>query len=190
MKEAMFRLCRARTLLQWLRIYRLYRQAFPDNERKPFGIILSMHRRGKTDVWYCETGGRFAGLATTINEEKLILLDYLAVAPEQRGQGVGTRMMHALMENYGGRGMFVEIESPFEDVPDREARLRRKRFYMRCGMQPAGVMADVFGVKMELLCRNCSVDFPRYHGFYRDNYSAWAADHILPAPYPEKECHI
>lgn len=170
---------------QWLRVYLLYRAAFPRSERKPFGMILKMYRKGKTDVWCARDERGFAGFAATINDEALVLLDYLAVSKGKRGRGCGTAMLRALKDGYPGRGLFVEIESPFEDAPNREERMRRRQFYISCGMQPARVMAQVFGVKMELLCCNCSVDFARYHAFYRDNYSPWAADHILSAEHPE-----
>ena len=170
--------------LQWLRIRRLYRKSFPRNERKPFRIILSMRRRGKTDVWCCMQDGRFAGFATTINGEDLILLDYLAVEAGLRGRGVGSRILHHLKEHYRGKGVFVEIESACEASPDQPERIRRKRFYTNNGMQPARVMASVFGVHMELLCWNCCVDFSRYHAFYRDHYNPWAADHITEMEYP------
>lgn len=171
--------------VQWLQIYKLYRSAFPRCERKPFSMIVSMWRKGKTDVWYCCRGGRFAGFATTINEESLILLDYLAVRSDMQDRGIGSQILDALKKAYAGKGLFVEIESPFEDGPDAQQRRRRKHFYEANGMQPMGVMAEVFGVKMELLCWNCQVDFRRYHNFYRENYSAWAADHILEAEYPK-----
>ena len=50
------------TVLQWLRIYRLYQSAFPNNEKKPFSMIRSMYKKGKSDVWYFEENGIFAGL--------------------------------------------------------------------------------------------------------------------------------
>lgn len=169
---------------QWLRVYLLYRAAFPRCERKPFRMIWSMHRRGKTDVWYCTDERGFAGFAATINADKLILLDYLAVPKRRQNRGNGTRILQALKAHYPDKGIFVEIESPYEDVPDRAARLRRKRFYIACGLTPSRVMASVFEVKMELLCWNCSVDFDGYHAFYRDHYSPWAAQHILREEYP------
>lgn len=185
MKSKGFYAGKAASLLQWLRIYWLYRRSFPRSERKPFGIILSMRRRGRTDVWYFAQDGRFAGFAATINDADLILLDYLAVPRALRGRGVGGRALEMLRSSYPGKGLFVEIESEFEPSPNREERVRRKRFYERCGMRPSRVMADVFGVRMELLCRDCRVDFARYHAFYRDNYSAWAAEHIIEAEYPD-----
>ena len=170
--------------MQWLQIHRLYRRAFPPAERKPFSIIVSMWRKGNADVWYLTRSGRFAGFATTINSADLILLDYLAIVPTQRGQGAGSQALRALRERYAGKGIFVEIESIYENAPDQESRLRRRRFYLRSGFAPLGVLATVFGVKMELLGANCAMDFARYHAFYRDYYSPQAAENVAEAFFP------
>jgi hypothetical protein len=90
-----------------------------------------------------------------------------------------------LQDIYAGQGFFVEIESPFEDVPDKQDRLRRRAFYRRCGLEPLAVMAVVFGVKMELLGRDCALDFDGYQTFYRENYSDYAAQHLEKAHHPE-----
>lgn len=165
---------------QWRKLYRLYRSAFPAAERKPFWIIMKMFRKGKTDVWCIERDGKFVGLAATINGEELILLDYFAVDPACRGAGIGSAALGKLLEIYAGKGLFVEIESTGGTAPNREERERRKRFYLRCGLQRLNVTATVFGVRMELLGRGCQMDFERYRAFYRDNYSGWAAERILP----------
>lgn len=175
----------ARSLLDWLRIRLLYRRAFPRYERKPFGMILRMRRQGRTDVWVLENGNRFAGLATTINGDGLILIDYLAVSPSLRGQGTGGSALEALCRAYPGCGLFVEIESPFEEGPDQSLRMRRRAFYERCGFLPARTMASVFGVPMELMCCRCTVSYEEYHRFYCTHYSQWAGSHILPLPHPE-----
>lgn len=187
MKKEGFSASRVSSPAEWLQVYWLYRFAFPRCERKPFSMIVSMRRKGKTDVWCCRWNGRFAGFATTINEESLILLDYLAVKQKMQSRGIGSQILDALKSAYAGKGLFVEIESPYEDVPDVQQRRRRRHFYEANGMQPVGVMAKVFDVKMELLCWNCRMDFARYHNFYRDNYSAWAADHIIEAQYPREK---
>jgi hypothetical protein len=46
-------------------------------------------------------------------------------------------------------------------------------------------MAVVFGVKMELLGRDCALDFDGYQAFYRENYSDYAAQHLEKAYHPE-----
>ncbi|MBO4939311.1 MAG: GNAT family N-acetyltransferase [Oscillospiraceae bacterium] len=165
-------------LLQWMRVYCLYHEAFPAAERKPFGIIVRMHREGRSDVWCVEKSGRFSGFASTINGDKLILLDYFAVERNCRGKGIGSAALAQLQRVYGDKGLFVEIESTREAGPDQTRREKRKRFYQACGMEELHVEADVFGVKMELLGSRCVLDFEGYRVFYRDHYGAWAAKNI------------
>ena len=148
-------------------------------------MLLRMRRKGKMDIWYCKNGKDFIGLAITLNGENLILLDYFAVVPGQRSGGFGSALLHKLKELYPGKGLFVEIESVYEDVDNLEERQRRKQFYLKNGMRQMNVMASVFEVKMELLCSDCEVDFAGYHQFYYDNFNAWAASHITEAEHPE-----
>lgn len=162
----------------WLRIFCLYRKAFPASERKPFGIIRKMYRQRRTDVWCILQDGMFAGFTATVNGNGLILLDYLAVSANRRGGGIGSAALVQLLDRYAGKGVFVEIESCREDTPDRQLRERRKKFYLSAGMKERNVFADVFGVKMELLGCRCTLDFQGYRNFYRDYYSPWAAEHI------------
>lgn len=184
MRDVTFRINGDIRLLDWLRIHRLYAKSFPRSERKPFGRIVSMMRAGKSDVWCFEKNGRFAGFASTIKDVELILIDYLAVVPKLRSCGVGSAML-AAMKQCAEKPLFVEIESMYEPGAGQQERIRRKQFYLRNGFEPMNVMADVFGVKMELLCWKGMLDFERYHAFYRDNYSQWAADHIQKAEHPE-----
>lgn len=177
---------RIRSMADWLRVRRLYGQAFPPGEKKPFGVIIRMHRRGKTDVWCFRHNGRFAGFASTINGEGLIMIDYLAVPEDMRGRGIGARAMAAICDAYADKGVFVEIESPFEPGGDQPERIRRKAFYERCGFTPSHTTADVFGVRYELMGCRCRVDYDAYHAFYAEQYSPWAAEHMTPTPYPDE----
>lgn len=164
----------------WLRIYRLYRTAFPRAERKPFSMIRHMTKQGKTDTWCLAKGGEFVGLGITINGPDVILLDYFAVVKNRRGGGIGTAALGVLMEQYRDKGFFLEIESTYEDAPNLAQRQKRKRFYLAAGLEELGVQAELFGVNMELLGVRCSLDYTSYRNFYRDNYNAWAAEHVLP----------
>ena len=164
----------------WLRLYRLYLAAFPAAERKPWQMIRKMHRLGKTDIWCVMQERKFCGLAITINSPEVILLDYFAIAKNCRGQGIGTNALKAFVEKYAGKGFFLEIESTLEDSRDKEVRLRRKKFYISCGLTEMHTLATLFGVKMELLGVGCHLDYDAYKAFYRDNYNSWTAEHITP----------
>lgn len=166
---------------QWLRLYCLYQAAFPASEKKPFSMIRSMNKKGRSDVWYCEEDDKFAGLVITINGPDMILLDYLAVAKNCRGQGMGSKILKKMREQYAGKGVFLEIEIVDEKADNFEERKRRKQFYLSNGMTEMNVFVKLFGVDMELLGFDCSLTFEEYHDFYRDNYNEWAAEHVKRA---------
>ncbi len=171
----------------WRKMYSLYRKAFPRTERKPFSIIRKMYESGKADVWYCIKENEFIGFATTINSEETVLIDYFAVGSKHRGQGFGSKMLQMIFGKYKGKAVFVEIESEYEQCRDSDKRKKRKSFYIKNGMKQMDVMADVFGVRMELLGVNCKMSFDEYKAFYRDNYSKWASEHIIEAKHPNEE---
>lgn len=166
---------------QWADVYRLYRTAFPASEKKPFSMILKMYRKGASHVWRFTREGKFAGLIITINGMEHVLLDYLAVDEKQRGTGIGTEILQLMRQEYAGKGVFLEIESVYEDCENKQQRLRRKHFYEKCGMKSMEVFVWLFGVKMELMGFDCRLTYEQYHAFYRDNYNQWAADHIQEA---------
>lgn len=170
-----------RGILQWAEIYRLYQKAFPASEKKPFAVIRKMHKKGVTDIWRFTRDGKFAGLIITINGSSHILLDYLAVDESQRGTGIGSEILQLMRSHYAGKGVFLEIESVYEDCGNKEERIRRKHFYEKAGMQSMEVFVWLFGVKMELMGFGCALTYAQYHAFYRDNYGQWAADHIREA---------
>ena len=170
-----------RGLRQWADIYKLYQKAFPASEKKPFWLIVKMHRKGTSHVWRFTRNGKFAGLIITINGKENILLDYLAVEESQRGTGIGTEILQRMRSHYAGKGVFLEIESVYEDCDNKTQRIRRKHFYEKCGMTSMEVFVWLFGVKMELMGFDCCLSYEDYHSFYRDNYNQWAADHIQQA---------
>lgn len=170
-----------RGLRQWADIYKLYQKAFPKSEKKPFWMILKMHRKGASDVWRFTRNGKFAGLIITINGDKNVLLDYLAVDRNRRGTGIGTEILQLMRDHYAGKGVFLEIESVYEDCDNRDQRIRRKHFYEKSGMTSMDVFVWLFGVKMELMGFDCRLSYEEYHAFYRDHYNQWAADHIQKA---------
>jgi len=168
----------------WFQIYRLYISAFPAAERKPFPIIIKMYRKGKADIWCIRKNNAFAGIATTINGDSIVLLDYLAVDEKHRNSGVGSAALNEFIDKYKDKGVFLEIESPYDETADREERLRRKSFYLNNGLKPFNVMVRLFGVKMELLGINCWLDYNEYKRFYCENYTPLAEKYISPEKHP------
>ena len=171
---------RPKNFIEMIKIRMLYRSAFPKEERKPFSMILKMQKAGKTDLWYFTENGRFLGFAATINSPDKVLIDYFTVNEGCRGQGNGTRMLKALIAHYSPKGVFLEIEIPYESSANYAERVRRKAFYLRAGLTEIGTRVELFGVDMELLGVGVSMTYDEYKSFYLDNYSRFAYDNIKP----------
>lgn len=172
----------AHGFLQWAKIRRLYKKAFPRSERKPISIIKSMQKSRKSDVWFFEKNGKFVGFAATINGDDIILLDYLAVDAACRGMGIGSEILKTLRRQYAGKGVFAEIERVPDHADAHDDRRKRKQFYIANGMNELNVYAKVFGVEMELVGWECRLDFNAYQSFYRNYYGEFAAKNLVEMP--------
>ncbi len=174
-----------RSPFEWWKLKRLYIEAFPRYERKPFKLIRTMNRKGKADIWVIEKDGQFSGLAITMNDRDLILLDYFAISAKKRGSGLGAEALKKLQKFYKGRKLFLEIESVYTDADNLEERLRRKNFYLKNGMKEMKVMAHVWSTDMELLGYDCEVTFDDYYSMYERSFGNWVAKNLKKMEYPE-----
>lgn len=163
------------TETEWSMVETLYLAAFPENERKPFPMIREKYCQRVTDVWMIEENGEFSGLAITMNDEDLVLLDYFAICEEKRGQGLGGKSLRVLQEKYRGKRFFLEVESLKVPADNMEERCRRKQFYFNNGMKELGVYAKLFGVEFELLGYECKVTFGEYFSLYDAVYGQYAS---------------
>lgn len=151
---------------QMPQIKKLYKSAFPRNERKPFFIISRKHKQGNMEILSLNDGS-FAGLCITMFYQDLVLLDYFAIDETIRGKGYGREALIQLRKRYKGRRFFLEIEKPEDGAENNEERIRRKKFYLENGFLETQIVVNLFGVTMELLCYDCKVTFEEYYGLYQ-----------------------
>lgn len=100
----------------------------------------------------------------------MVLLDYFAIAEDYRGQGEGSEALMLLQALYSDKKFFLEIEEPDETAENQKERLRRKAFYLRNGMQETGIRIKLFGVPMEILATDSSLNFEQCAKLYRALY--------------------
>ena len=146
------------------KVRRLYIEAFPPAERKPFPFIKWKVRRGKMEMYELYEDG-FAGLAIFALYKDLALLTFFAVDPKRRNGGLGSQALAAIKEKYPDKRIFLEIEKPDGGDGD-EIKRRRKGFYLRNGLSEAGIDVVLFGIPMEVLSFNCSVTGKEYKEIY------------------------
>ena len=173
------KLIKPKNCLHWFKIYQLYKKAFPLYERKPFALIYNTFHKGNTDVWYIQDNENFIGLAITMNDQDLVLLDYFAIIENSRNQGYGSKSLQILQNIYQHQRLFIEIESTLNMSDNYAERLKRKQFYLRNGMMELGILANVFGVDMELLGFSQNITFEDYYNVYLHIYGRQSANHLV-----------
>ncbi len=136
----------------------LYESAFPRAERKPFDYMVTPPAGNHYELLTVSTPTEaVAGLVilayATVGNEYFALLDYLAVSPALRGLGIGHAILPLVRDHCHERGakLFLEIETPDDEADNAEQRVRRKAFYLSCGLAECGVTAQMYGTTMELM---------------------------------------
>jgi GNAT superfamily N-acetyltransferase len=121
-------------------LYAIYAASIAAREQKPEGWIAAMIGAAEYRVWVAKAGGLVRGFSILFVPAagEFALLEYMAVAPDQRNQGLGAGLFRRTVEHAvtpGGRKLRVllEIDSDREASSDRAIRARRERFYRRLG---------------------------------------------------------
>jgi len=82
-----------------------------------------------------------------------LLLDYLCVPASQRGQGIGGKLIRAMLEHYAPGTVFIaESEAPTGEEEADRTILRRLRFYDRNGGTLLDYDTAAFGVHFKTIC--------------------------------------
>lgn len=150
----------------------LYLTAFPKNERKPFDLILEKCNNGSIEIISIQNdNSNFLGFAIMILHDDMVLLDYFAIAPESRGQNLGSTALKMLFERYNNKRFILEIENTEIESDNLEERKRRKAFYLKNGMSVMPYKVNLIGVEMEILTRNCDVTYEEYYSIYENTFS-------------------
>lgn len=134
---------------------RRLREDFPPAELRPFSSMEYLMNKGAYRCFEAREEGRPLGYALcAVEQGGAALLDYFAVEPYLRGQGVGSRFLRELKAlDFGVPYLLIEAESleSAQTPAETEERSRRLRFYRRCGCAGTPVFSLLFGVEYQIL---------------------------------------
>lgn len=111
---------------RWNSVWDLYEQSFPEAERRKKEdhlLACTDERFFPLSAW---DGGKLVGLLFFWEWDNYRYLEYLAVAPELRGQGFGSQILRYLIDSE--HTIILEI-----DPLANELSVRRLQFYERAG---------------------------------------------------------
>ena len=136
---------------------------FPPSELKSLSSILHMHRRREYDVIGAYERNAFVGYALVYypQDQRLALLDYFAVEPSYRRQGLGGTILKLLRMHYerSTDALLIECERP-KSAPDESEARKRIRFYTQAGAMLTRVRIWLFGVEYSILVLPCAHEIP------------------------------
>lgn len=161
------RIIKATTESTLSKVEKLYLQAFPAVERKPWELLLQKQQEGTMELFSLENeDGSFLGLAIMAYDQDLALLDYFAISEENRGQGIGSTAIKRLQELFTKKRFILEIESTKHPAKDLAIRKSRKAFYLRNGLHAMDFDVNLFGVEMEILSNCEALSYDEYLNIY------------------------
>jgi GNAT superfamily N-acetyltransferase len=114
----------------------IYIEAIPATERHPLGTIKTRIQSGKEKLYIGSVEGKVVLMALLypLEELQFVLLDYMAVKPEYRKQGLGSEFLKNIYNITGlkNRLFLLEVEDP-KTGADQQTRQRRVYFYRKNG---------------------------------------------------------
>lgn len=148
-------------------IKKIYYEAFPKAERKPYLFMKRCARRGKLDMLSLRDGDATRGLVFVCVYRDICFIDYLAIDRTCRGGGAGSEMLALIKEKYKGKRIFLEmevVEKTIEGQPvdNYDERARRKKFYNKNGFFEEGVRVKIYGVVFDLVSNGGRVEYDEY----------------------------
>ena len=120
--------------IEYKRIKKLYREAFPADERAPLFLLKKRAVQKKGDSWNVYDGERWIGWVYMIAYKELAYINYLAIDSSKRRKGYGVYVIEEIKKKYAGKKVFLALEQLDTKAENYEQRLKRHAFYERCGL--------------------------------------------------------
>ena len=108
-------------------LYDIMEKSFPFDEVRPREGQRKLLSNPVYRVYTLSEDDKILALAATWNFDNLLFLEHLATAPDNRGRGIGSKMLSYLAEK-GEKTFCLEVEPP-----ESELTRRRIAFYERNG---------------------------------------------------------
>lgn len=127
----------------------LYISSFPEEERPPAEMFFETVKLENDQLFGFYNKSEFVGFANIITYKDIAYLFFLAVSPEKRNQGYGSKILSILKEMYKDKVLTLCYEEIDDSYPDIELRKRRKNFYYRNGFKDNKMKTCEYGVNYE-----------------------------------------
>lgn len=151
----------------WPEFRRLYRSAFPIQERICLDVYLEDHTGTLDILGFYDDADAFCGLAIMMSYDDLTQILFFAIEEELRGKGYGSAAIQAMLAYYPSQRIMADVEEPSETSLNNGERLSRLRFYQKNGFLKTPVRLGWEGERYEMLISRGALTDAEYSGFWR-----------------------
>ena len=145
-------------------IERLYRAAFPREERVPMDVLLEAD--GPYDFIACYDGAVLCGFYSALTLGDITHILFLAVEESLRDHGYGSQILGEIKKAYAGKRVILDVEMIDPEAENNEQREHRIAFYMRNGYHHSGISYGWRGVMYEILILDGTISEEEFWNFW------------------------
>lgn len=145
-------------------IERLYRAAFPREERVPMDTLLEAD--GPYDFIACYDGAVLCGFYSALTFGDITHILFLAVEEKLRDHGYGSQILAEIGKAYTGKRVILDVEMVDPEADNNEQREQRIAFYLRNGYHHSGISYGWRGVMYEILILDGTISEEEFWNFW------------------------
>lgn len=145
-------------------IERLYRAAFPREERVPMDTLLEAD--APYDFIACYDGAVLCGFYSALTFGDITHILFLAVEEKLRDHGYGSQILAEIGKAYAGNRVILDVEMVDPEADNNEQREQRIAFYMRNGYHHSGIFYGWRGVMYEILILDGTISEEEFWNFW------------------------
>lgn len=117
---------------------RLYRDAFPENERRSLKPLIADARKEGV-LFAVLNDGEYVGFIALLSHERITHILYFATEEEYRDRGFGRHVLQLVKEAFPDHKIIADIEEPDENSFNSEQREKRLNFYVHNGYRKTDI---------------------------------------------------
>ena len=136
---------------QWPEIKKIYLEAFPQAERKPYLSLRHSVKKGKALLMTASENNQLLGFTVLIPYQNMVMVDYLAVSSRIRSKGTGSYIMEQVCKHFSDKKIVLLIERLDDTAENSSQRIARRKFYLKNGFSSSGLFITGTSGEMEIL---------------------------------------
>lgn len=157
----------------------LFLSAFPENERPPVKRYFSLFKKNINILYGFYEGDNFIGFSSVTIYKDIAYIFFLAVAPEHRNKGYGSKILSYLKEEYSKYTVLLCYEEVDDKYPDNDMRKKREEFYQRNGFVKNQFKSEEFYVVYQTAYYgHREVSFEEYQEIFKIGFGSFALKYL------------